>query len=158
MKIFVSVGTHPQQFNRLLQELDKLAGEKKLGADVFAQTGNSDFLPGNFGSGKFLSPKEMEERIRKSDLVISHGGAGTIIGALEQKKPLVIVPRLKKFAEHTNDHQCDLAIAMEKAGKAIAVLEIKQLESAIGKARAFKPKESAGAEGIIREIKSFLLQ
>jgi UDP-N-acetylglucosamine transferase subunit ALG13 len=156
MRIFVSLGTHPQQFNRILKELDSLLASKKIRAAVFAQTGNSDFEPKNFSFKRFISSAAMASEIAKADIVVSHGGAGSIIDALSQKKPLVIVPRLKAFGEHTNDHQLDLAKAMEREGKAIAVLDMKRLGSAIKKAASFKPKQSEGSARMVAAINSFL--
>lgn len=156
MKIFVTVGTHPQQFNRLLKQLDLLVKKGRLKAIVFAQTGNSDFLPESFAFKDFLPPEEMRKRIAESDVIISHGGAGSVIGALEQEKPLVIVPREKRFGEHTNNHQRDLAVAMEKSGNAIAVFGIAGLFSAIERAKAFKQAKGNRALGIIRELENFL--
>jgi UDP-N-acetylglucosamine transferase subunit ALG13 len=153
----VTVGTHPQQFDRLLKEVEVLA-EKNKSWIVFAQTGNSRIQPKNFDFKKFLSPKEMEQRIKQSNVIISHACAGSIIGALEEKKPLIVVPRLQAFSEHTNDHQKDLAVAMQDAGKLIAVLEIKDLEKAIKRSEKFRPTESTGSAGIIMEIEEFLVK
>ncbi|MDD5163577.1 MAG: glycosyltransferase [Candidatus ainarchaeum sp.] len=156
MKIFVSVGTHAQQFNRLLKEMDLLLGEKKINAEVFAQAGNSDYEPKNFAFKKFLDEKEFVEKFGWADIVISHGGAGTIINAMLNKKRLVIVPRMKKFGEHTNDHQLDLAEALEKEGRALAVFEIKELGTKIREAEKFSPKIASDKEGLVNAIKEFL--
>ncbi len=156
MKIFVSVGTHAQQFNRLLREMDSLIENKKIIANVFGQTGNSDYEPKNFAFKKFLDEKEFEEKFGWTDMIISHGGAGTIINAMLNRKKLVIVPRLKKFGEHTNDHQLDLAKALEEEGMALAVFEIGELGTAIKKAEKFSPKIASNKEGLVNAIKEFL--
>lgn len=156
MKIFISVGTHAQQFNRLLKEMDLLLEEGRIKDDVFAQTGNSDYRPEAFDYKEFLSPKEFAEKIENADLVVSHGGAGTIINALMKKKKLIIVPRLEKFKEHTNDHQVELAEAFEKRGKAIAVMEISKLGDAFEKAKKFKPNFDSDRENLIGYLKGFL--
>ena len=41
--IFVTVGTHEQQFNRLIEYVDRL----NLDEDVFIQTGYSTYIPKN---------------------------------------------------------------------------------------------------------------
>ncbi|MDD5148631.1 MAG: glycosyltransferase [Candidatus ainarchaeum sp.] len=156
MKIFVSVGTHPQQFNRLLQRMDMLLAEGRISAEVFAQAGNSDYKPENFKFEKFLGEAEFEEKFSWADIVVSHGGAGTIINAMLNRKRLVIVPRLKKFSEHTNDHQLDLAEALEKKGSAIAVFEIEKLGDAIRKAEKFVPKISSNRESLVNAITEIL--
>ncbi|MFH1225497.1 MAG: PssE/Cps14G family polysaccharide biosynthesis glycosyltransferase [Candidatus Diapherotrites archaeon] len=130
-EIFVTVGTHTQQFDRLLREVDGLVAGGKIKARVFAQTGNSKYVPKNYGWKKFLDAREYEEAIRASSLVISHGGAGAIISALRAGKRLIIVPRLKEFGEHTDSHQTDLARAMQERGKALAAFSIGELEGKI---------------------------
>ena len=115
--IFVTVGTHSQQFNRLLEKLDELKKRGKIKEELFAQTWNSSYVPKNFKSKKFLTDNEFEEKVKKASLVISHGGAGAIITSLKYEKKLVLVPRLKDFGEHTDSHQLDLARFMESKKK-----------------------------------------
>ncbi len=155
MKVFASVGTHPQPFDRLLKELENTA-KAKPSWKIFAQTGNCSFEPKAFQFKKFLNEKEYMQAIKEADVIVSHGGAGTIINALRQHKPLVIAPRLQRFQEHTNDHQLDLARALASKGKAIAVEDMKELEKAIGQAAKTRPAVSSERQGLIREIKTFL--
>lgn len=154
--IFVTVGTHPQQFNRLLMELDRLVEGKMIKEEVFAQTGYSTYKPKNFPSKDFIDDREYAENMRKASLVISHGGAGAIINSLKNKKKLIVVPRLERFGEHTNDHQIDLARAMEKAGKVIGVYEISYLADAVKRSKYFAPKKSNEKTRIIKAIEDFL--
>ena len=88
--------------------------------------------------------------------MISHGGAGTIISSMLQGKRLVVVPRLQRFGEHTNDHQLDLAKSLSKEGKAIAVEDIGQLEKAIERAAVFRPRVASNKQGLIEKIGQFL--
>ena len=154
-KIFASVGTHPQAFDRLLKELDRIA-PKHSEWEIIAQAGNSKYAPKNFVFKKYFNGKKFNEKIKWADVVLSHGGAGTIISALLHKTPLIVVPRLKKFKEHTNDHQLDLAKVLEREGKAITVFDIKELEQNILKAFSFKPNLSSDKERLIKRISLFL--
>src|SRR3989344_4591972 len=154
-KIFVTVGTHTQQFDRLLKEVDRLAGGKKINADVFAQTGNCKYLPKNFESRKFLGDSEYERMIEQADIVISHAGAGSIINALRNRKPLIIVPRLVEYGEHTNSHQVDLAKAMQEKGKAIACNDLRLLQNAIKNAENFKPDLGSEKEKLVGALNRY---
>jgi UDP-N-acetylglucosamine transferase subunit ALG13 len=156
MRIFVALGTHPQQFDRLLEKMDFLAGSKKIKAEVFAQTGSSGYEPKNYKSRKFLSPQEFAAEFKKADVIISHGGAGAIINALEFKKPLIIVPRLKKFCEHTDDHQIDLAKAMHERKKAIAVFDLEKLPEAIGEATHFRAEKESERNTLVKRLEKFI--
>ena len=46
--IFVVVGTQKFQLNRLLKVFDTLLEEEKIDQEVFAQIGNSDYIPKNY--------------------------------------------------------------------------------------------------------------
>jgi len=156
MRIFVSLGTHPQQFNRLLEAIDKTIERGRIKGVVFAQTGNSDYSPKHFSSEKFLSPQKFSEEFRKANVIISHGGAGTVIHALQFRKPLIIVPRLKAFGEHTDDHQLDLARALDEQGKAIAVFDLAELPNAIERAKSFSAEKKSEREQLVSRIKKFI--
>jgi len=43
--IFVTVGTHEQQFNRLVQAVDHLKKNGNIKDDVYIQTGFSTYVP-----------------------------------------------------------------------------------------------------------------
>lgn len=130
--IFVTVGTHEQSFNRLVKEVDRL---KEIGAikdDVFIQTGYSDYEPKHCDFSKFLSFKEMKNKVDNADIVISHGGPASFIAPLQVGKIPVVVPRQFKFDEHVNDHQLDFAKQVESRMKNIIVVEdIKDLENTL---------------------------
>lgn len=112
--IFVAVGTQKFQFNRLLIEIDSLVQEKKIDEKIFAQIGNSDYYPKLFEYTEFLTKEEFNDYIEKCSLLITHGGVGTILSAKRIDKPVLVVPRLKKFNEHVDDHQLEIAQAFKK--------------------------------------------
>ncbi len=105
--IFVTVGTHEQQFNRLLKEIDRLVKENLVDDEVYIQTGYSDYIPQYCSYSKFLPYQEMEKCIEKADIVITHGGPASFMKALSAGKIPIVVPRLSRFGEHVNDHQLE---------------------------------------------------
>lgn len=153
-KFFVSVGTHPQQFNRLLKEVDKIASSNKYKFSV--QSGCSDYKMKNTVQKDYWSGEEYEKMFKEADVVVCHGGAGTIIHALELEKPVVVVSRQKEFGEHTNNHQSEIADAMEREGKVLAVKEIGELEETLAKALTFKPKKGSTRARLVKRIEEFL--
>lgn len=106
--IFVTVGSQKFQFNRLLQAVDKLVGEKVIAEKVFAQIGYSDYRPKNYEYKEFLDRKEFAQMQSLADIVITHGGTGAIIGAVKKGKKVIAVPRMAKYGEHVDDHQFQL--------------------------------------------------
>ena len=108
-KIFITLGSQKFQFNRLLKAVDELCEKDMVDAeDVFAQIGYSDYLPRNFSYKKFLDRDEFGSEMGKSEIVITHGGTGAIIGAIKKGKKVIAVPRCAKFGEHVDDHQLQL--------------------------------------------------
>lgn len=103
--IFVTVGTHEQQFNRLIKEVDRLKGTGAIDQEVFIQTGYSDFEPQNCQWSKFLSYDDMNSYMKEAEIVITHGGPATFMSVISLGKLPVVVPRIKQFGEHINDHQ-----------------------------------------------------
>ena len=51
--------------------------------------------------------------IDESDVMILHGGVGTIMQGLKSHKRIIVVPRLKQFGEHVDDHQMEAAWALK---------------------------------------------
>ena len=105
--IFVTVGTHEQQFNRLIKEIDRLKEENLIQDEVFIQTGYSNYVPKYCKWEKLISYEKMNQFIEKADVIITHGGPATFMAVIAKGKNPIVVPRLKKFGEHVNDHQLE---------------------------------------------------
>lgn len=130
--IFVTVGTHEQPFNRLLKEVDKLAGNLMIKEKVVMQIGYSDYIPQNCEWHKFLSLQEMDENIEKARIIITHGGPASFIAPLQVRKIPIVVPRQEKYGEHINNHQVDFVKLINKRlNNIIPVYDIQDLENAI---------------------------
>lgn len=102
--IFVTLGSQKFQFNRLLQAVDKLQTKD----EIFAQIGYSDYKPKHYKYKTFLDRDEFAKVMELSDIVITHGGTGAIIGAVKKGKKVIAVPRLREYGEHVDDHQIQL--------------------------------------------------
>lgn len=140
--IVVTVGTHTQSFNRLFEEIDKLTAGKKFKERVVAQIGNSTYEPKNIEWFRFTTPSKLRKLLRKASIVITHGGAGSVLMALDSNKPVIMVPRLKKFSESVDDHQLQLTRKLEEDRKILGVYKIGDLRSSIKKAKKSKRPKS----------------
>jgi UDP-N-acetylglucosamine transferase subunit ALG13 len=65
----------------------------------------------------------MKRFVDKSRVIVTHAAAGAVIMALKNEIPTVIVPRLRKYGEHFDDHQFELASALSGLGRVILVDE-----------------------------------
>lgn len=106
--IFITLGSQKFQFNRLLKAVDELVGNQMIEDKVFAQTGCSDYEPKNYEFKQFLDHEEFARVMSLSDIVITHGGTGAIIGAVKKGKKVIAVPRRAQYGEHVDDHQIQL--------------------------------------------------
>ncbi|MFH1871412.1 MAG: glycosyltransferase [Pseudomonadota bacterium] len=91
-------------FDRLVRAVDAWA-QRNSEVQVFAQIGNTDFVPLAMQWVKVLSPDDYQRTIDACDLLIGHAGMGTIITAAESGKPLLVMPRRGNLRETRNNHQ-----------------------------------------------------
>ena len=155
--IFVSVGTQKFQLNRLLKEMDRLADNELKGEKIFAQTGYSDYKPQNFEFKNFINENEFKGCVNNCDLLITHSGVATIIAGVKEKKPVIVFPRLKKFGEHIDDHQLEIANAFSKQNFVIVCGEDDSLDKKIKEARTHSFSEyHSQRERIVGAIRDYL--
>ena len=126
--IFVTVGTQNFPFNRLLRELDHLVSENFLKDKIIAQIGYSTYIPKNYTFYDFLDPKEMERYYDQARFIICHGGTSSIFKSLEYNNKTIVVPRLKIYEEHIEDHQIEISKVMLEKGYIRVVWDIKNLK------------------------------
>ena len=130
--IFVTVGTHEQQFNRLISCVDELKRDGVIQEDVFIQTGFSTYEPKYCQWSNLIPYDEMVKNVAEARIVITHGGPASFIMPLQIGKIPVVVPRQFRFGEHVNDHQVEFSRAVaERMGTIIPVFDISALEETI---------------------------
>lgn len=120
--IFVTVGTHEQQFNRLVEYMDRYA-EKHPEEEVVIQTGFSTYKPKKAFWRELYPYDKMLEFVDKARIIITHGGPSSFIMPLQIGKIPIVVPRNYEFGEHVNNHQIIFSRAVEKRQKNIIVVE-----------------------------------
>jgi UDP-N-acetylglucosamine transferase subunit ALG13 len=133
--------------------MDELAGVGMLkGESVIIQSGSaSDFRARHCKQRDFFPPDEYRDLIRKADVVVCHGGAGTLHHVFESGKVPVVMPRRKKYREHVDD-QFELVKAIAEEGRIIAAYEPDDLPNAIVEAKNLKRARGAPPETAIALI------
>ena len=119
MTTFVSVGNGKKPFNRLLDNLEEVYSI--LPKPVIVQRGNTPFKSKKMLIYDFIEQNLFREYIINSKILIMHGGAGSLIQAIESKKFPIIFPRLKKYDEIIDDHQLELCNRLSKQKKIILI-------------------------------------
>lgn len=130
--IYVTVGTHEQPFNRLVECVDELKGKGIIEEEVIIQSGFSDHEIKHCKHKDLFDKNDMLVNYEGARIIIMHGGPSSIIQALQEGKVPIVVPRQKKFGEHINDHQLEFCRAVSKRYNNIILIEdVKDLENAI---------------------------
>lgn len=145
--IFVAVGT--TDFDALIGEMDKIA--PSLSEEVVMQIGNGQYIPRSCQYFRFAS--SLAPYYDSSTIIVSHGGLGIIMEALERGKKLVSVEN----ATCHGAHQRELLSTLVKEEYLIWCRDLSELPEALERARRreFKRYVAPGCE-IHKVIKEFL--
>ena len=150
--ILVLLGTQNNSFHRLLEKIQENIDNGNIRDNVIVQKGYTRFESKDMKLYNQLPLDEISKLIEKADLVVTHGGVGSIISAIEKNKKVIAVPRLKKYKEHVNDHQLDIIRSFSDLGYIIGLNSIEELENALEKVKHFKPKKYVKNTGNILSI------
>lgn len=148
--IFVTLGTQKFQMNRLIEAVDRLA--PKLDEEVFIQMGHSTQIPQNCQYSAFISTEQFNSMVQECSLLITHAGVGTIMTAIVNEKPIIVVPRLKQYNEHVDDHQREIAQAFATKGCILNCEDVDKLEIYIDEGKKYKFQDYQVHGGNIEEI------
>lgn len=129
--IFVIAGTERFPFDRLIIEIDSLKLRGILDDDVYIQLGSSTYRPKHCSWTQYLPFNEMVQKIQTAGLVIAHAGAGTALLCLHLGQRPLLVSRRKKFREHVDDHQVQLATKLKKLDWADVAYDVSDLQNII---------------------------
>lgn len=139
--VFATVGaTLP--FDRLVRLVDQAKREGLLPENVILQTGIGGTEP--IGDGitdvrETLDFEDVKQILQRADIVICHGGTGSIITALREGCRVIVIPRIFKRGEHYDDHQWEIAQAFADRGIVTMVGEDDDIATAIAAARQLDP-------------------
>jgi UDP-N-acetylglucosamine transferase subunit ALG13 len=112
----VTVGTTESYgFRRLIEALVPLLS----GIDVLWQTGVTDVSGFEISGRRAVPHADLVGALGASDLVVTHAGTGAAITALEMGICPVLVPRLRRYGEHVDDHQVQIAAELARRGLAV---------------------------------------
>lgn len=155
--IFVTLGTQDKSFKRLLEAIDREIDNGTIKDKVIVQAGCTKYESKNMEIFDLIAPERFNELISEADLVITHGGAGSILTAVKNNKKVIAAPRLKKYKEHTNDHQKEIIEEFVKEGYILGLNDFSKLGKMIEKSKNFKPKKfTSNTENMIDLISKYI--
>lgn len=135
--IFCTIGTQDKPFNRLLEYIE----EANIEDEVIIQSGFTEFKSNKYKVYEYMDKDAFNKALEDADIIICHGGVGSIMHALSLNKKVIACARLSKYKEHQNDHQKQIIESFKNQGYLLELTEDNKLEDLLIEAKAFKPKE-----------------
>lgn len=139
--ILVTLGTQDKSFKRLIDAVEEQIKCGNIKEKVIVQAGYTKYESFSMEIFDLVSPKEMDKLMKRARVIITHGGVGSILGALQYDKPVIVAARLAKYGEHTNNHQLQIIEEFERAGYILALHDFDKLGDLLKKSKKFKPRK-----------------
>lgn len=114
----VALGTEHFGFVRAVDDARAVLGGCE---EVTWQVGTTDYEVRGHQLTRWLPPDRLDAEMAASDVVVVHGGAGSVLAALRVGKVPVAVARTAARGEHCDDHQVRMCEALERRGLLVLV-------------------------------------
>lgn len=155
--ILVTLGTQDKTFDRLLKAIDKQIKKGKIKDRVVVQAGFTKYESDNMEIFDLISMKTFDKLMDEADLVITHGGVGSILSAIRKDKKVIAIPRLSKYKEHTNDHQKQIVEEFVNKQYILTCNDLNKIDLVIEESKNFKPnKYKSNNSTMIKMIENFI--
>ncbi len=155
--IFVTLGTQDKSFSRLLKIIENSINKGEIKEEVIIQAGYTKYESDKMKIFDYIKMEDFEKYISSCDILITHGGVGSILTGLKHKKKVIASARLSKYKEHTNDHQKQIVDNFYEEGYILKLDEKDKLKDVLKKIKKFKPKEwEFNNDNIVKKINEFI--
>lgn len=155
--ILVTLGTQDKPFDRPLKAIDKLIKKGLIKDKVIVQAGFTKYESKSMEIHGLIPMKDLDNLIDKADIIITHGGVGSILTAIRKNKKVIAIPRLSKYKEHTNDHQKQIVEEFVSKGYIMTCGNINKLDETINELKNFKPsKYKSSNDKMLKLIEDFI--
>ena len=155
--ILVTLGTQDKKFTRLLDDIQKEIDKENIKDKVIVQAGFTKYESKDMEIFDLIDREKFNELMNSCDLLITHGGVGSIISGLKANKKVIACPRLAKYQEHINDHQVQIVDRFSESGYLLSYKDGDNLKDILTKAKKFKPKKYiSNTDKMINIIENFI--
>ena len=155
--ILVTLGTQDKSFTRLLDAIQKQIDLGNIKDKVIVQAGCTKYNSKDMQILDLIPYDEFEKYIKECDLLITHGGVGSIITGLKNKKKVIAAARLTKYKEHTNDHQLKIIKNLSVSGYILPLDNFDELDKVLALSKTFKPKTyKSNTSNMIKLISNYI--
>ncbi|MBQ4633867.1 MAG: exopolysaccharide biosynthesis protein [Bacilli bacterium] len=155
--ILVTLGTQDKSFKRLLEAIQKQIDLGNIKEKVVVQAGCTKFNSKNMEIFDLIPFDDFDKLINECDLLITHGGVGSILAGLKANKKVIAAARLKEYGEHTNDHQLQIIKNFKESGYILELADFDKLSDVLEEIKDFKPqKYISNNESFVQLIKNYI--
>ena len=155
--ILVVLGTQDKQFTRLLEAVDREIEKGVIKDRVVVQAGQTKYESKNMEIFDLVPAPEFNKLMDEADLIITHGGAGTILTGIKKGKKIIAAARLAQYKEHHNDHQKQIIGEFASRGYIMELRDFNKLGTMIQKMKNFKPKKfESNTQNMIKLIDDYI--
>lgn len=140
--ILVLTGTQEIPFRRLVDGIISFASESTCEQEFVIQAGSVVVKSApNFEVFDYCAHDKLMKLVADADFIVTHAGTGSIISGLRLGKKVIVMPRMKKFFEHNDDHQTEIAKLFLSSGFVLVWEEGEEFSSVLQRLKEFSPKE-----------------
>ncbi len=155
--ILVTLGTQDKAFTRLLDAIQKQIDLGNIKDKVIVQAGYTKYKSSDMEIFDLIPINEFDKLVKECDLLITHGGVGSILAGLTNHKKVIAAPRLMMYKEHTNDHQLQIINEFVKEGYILSMDDFNDLDKLLIDIKTFQPKEFiSNTKNMVSLIEKFI--
>ncbi len=155
--IFVTLGTQDKPFERLLASIEEQIEKENIIEEVVVQAGYTKYATEKMQVFDLVDREEFVRLVNECNILITHGGVGSILTGLKNNKKVIACPRLYKYGEHMNDHQMQIVSVFAKEGYLLEYQENDDLGEVLKRVADFSPKKFvSNTEKFVNMIEQFI--
>lgn len=151
--ILVTLGTQKQSFDRLLNYIE----EANINDKIIVQAGHTKFKSKKMEIFDFIDYEKMSQLIEEADIIITHGGTGSIVGPLKKGKIVIACARKNEYGEHVDNHQEQIVDVLSKEGYILSIDENIKLDNVLKNINKKKLKKfESNADNFIKKLSELI--
>lgn len=152
--ILVLLGTFKIEFGRPIVAIENALKSGEINEEIIVQAGHTAYSSDLLTIRSFIDPKELDDLYNRAEIIVTHGGVGSILRGFRMNKKIIAIPRLYKYDEHVDDHQLDILEEFSERNYLINWHEDEKFSTVLNRARNFEPSSFVSTK---KDLESFLI-
>lgn len=151
--IFVTYGTQPHNFGFLGEVINQIDEQYQVVVQIGESTNN--IIRKNTEVYRYMD--NFQDYVLNCDVLITHGGVGSIMDGLKNGKKVIAVSRLADCYEHVDNHQLEITNKLAKDGYIYHLQRDQDINDVIKEVSGFEFKVyQSNTENFVSQIEKIL--